>query len=290
MNTERGRNANAEANDYLGEMTRRNRLDARTADGLLSGRVPPGCQDLADVARFVEVLRATASAPPRPNVELAVVLAEGLSADTGDLPVTVGSNLYGPAPQVAVLPKRRMRKMLQVALAKLAGLGLVAKAGAASAAVVVATTGAGAAGVLPAPVQDGVADAVGTVTPFEFPSSADASAEFGQSVSTDAADPDEPGVDGPGVADTASDGRSSAGRDNAEDAGQPEDAGAQGFQGLNRADDNDRAADNLPSHVPGGSQTGAQQGSEHAERAAQAGDRAGNSGQQTGDDAGSNRP
>ena len=300
MNFRRGRNTDAEANDYVGEMPRSNRLDHGPVDSLLSGRVSPGCDDLADVARFVEVLGATASAPTRPNVELAAVLAEGFCTDTSVLPMTAGSNVYGPAPQETVLPKTRIRKMLEIALAKLAGLGLAAKAGAASAAVVVATTGAGATGVLPAPAQEAVADVVGAVTPFEFPPSADANAEFGQRVSTDATDPDEPGVHGPGVADTASHGRSSS-QDNAEDAGQPEDPDAQSWQGLDRADDNGKAADNLPSHVPGSSQTGVQQSSQH-ERAAEGGDHAGSTGRQTGDspasggqqtggdDAGRNRP
>jgi hypothetical protein len=55
-----------------------------------------------------------------------------------------------------------------VLLAKLLSAGTVAQAAAGAGIVVVAVTGAGVAGVLPDPLQDTVATAVETVTPFEL--------------------------------------------------------------------------------------------------------------------------
>ncbi|MGH3442555.1 MAG: hypothetical protein ACRDUY_11055 [Nitriliruptorales bacterium] len=186
MSDEVTRNGNGEAGDHRGEMTRRNRLDDRATDALFSGRVPSGREDLADVADLVEALRAAASVSPRPNADLAAVLTEGLSTEKGDLPATAGSNVNRPAPQAAGLPKwRKARRMIEIAVAKLGALGLAAKVGVASAAVVAGTVGGGAAGVLPGPVQDAVAATVEAVTPLDLPDSADAEADV-----ADAGDPD----------------------------------------------------------------------------------------------------
>src|SRR5690606_32581647 len=94
MSEEVTRNTDDLSGDDVGEMTRRPRLDDRTADALFSGRIPSDREDLADVAALVESLRTAASATPTPapNAALAAVLADGLSTDKGELPVTVGSN------------------------------------------------------------------------------------------------------------------------------------------------------------------------------------------------------
>lgn len=166
------RNTGGDSRDYVGEMTRRNRSDDRAADALFSGRVPPGHEDLAFVASLASALRSTASKAPEPHPGLAAVLSEGLSTDKGDLPVMAGSNVH--AHEAPGLPKwRRSKKMLEIALAKLTTLGLAAKVGIASAAVVAGATGAGAAGVLPAPAQDAVAASIEAVTPFDLPDSVD---------------------------------------------------------------------------------------------------------------------
>lgn len=139
-------------------------LDDEAIESLLAGDAPAD-EELADLAVFVDALRghAVAAPPPRPSAELAALLSDGLTATEPPI----------PAPVEAVRPPawgRRRRMVLETALAKLTALGLTAKVGVATAAVAAATTGAGAAGALPGPVQDAVADAVGAVTPFQLPS------------------------------------------------------------------------------------------------------------------------
>jgi hypothetical protein len=58
-------------------------------------------------------------------------------------------------------------------VAKVASASTVAQATAGLGIAVVGVTGAGAAGILPAPVQDGVATTVEAVTPFDLPQSMD---------------------------------------------------------------------------------------------------------------------
>ena len=60
--------------------------------------------------------------------------------------------------------------------AKIAGANTVAQAAAGLGIAVAGVTGAGAAGILPGPVQDGVAGAIEAVTPFEPPDSGDVTA------------------------------------------------------------------------------------------------------------------
>jgi hypothetical protein len=133
---------------------------------LASGRVPPGRDDLTDVARFAAALRNAAVASPRPSAELAALLAEGLSPAEFDAVASSSS--------ANRQPKKRKRTVLETALAKLASLGLAAKATAAVAALLAATTGAGAAGALPNSIQQAAADVVSAVSPFEIPRPEDA--------------------------------------------------------------------------------------------------------------------
>jgi len=140
----------------------------------------PGRDDVASVlAPFAaEVRFAVSGPPPAPSPALAVVLDAGFShpSEKGDLPVTAGSNVHGPAPQAAGLPKWKEERDMPVTgvlaglLAKIGGLGTAAKAAVAGA-TAVATMGlaGGAAGILPAPAQDVVAAAVNATSPFEFP-------------------------------------------------------------------------------------------------------------------------
>lgn len=233
------RNTGGEFGDDGGEMLRRDRLDERTADAVLTGRRgQPEGDDLADLAAFVAAVRSEATmAAARPNATLAEVLAHGVSAQKGDLPVTAASNVNGPATQVSGPPKWRIRRMLEIIATKLAALGLAGKAGIAGATVLAATTGAGAAGVLPDTLQDRVADAVSAVTPFEFPTSADDEAEFGGEVAEDATDPDDPGVEGEDIADDASDGRSTEGGERAEEGRSNADRSSEEVEDLPEQDD-----------------------------------------------------
>ena len=60
-------------------------------------------------------------------------------------------------------------QLLAALATKLAGFGMAAKAGLGVAVAAASVTTAGAAGVLPAPVQEAVADVVRVATPFELP-------------------------------------------------------------------------------------------------------------------------
>jgi hypothetical protein len=151
--------------------------DDRTIEALLSGGAPED-GDLALLVPFVEEVRyAVSGNPPAPSGALAAVLAAGLSTEKGDLLATAASNVTGPAPQAAGLPKwRKQQQMPSPAgflaglVAKLTGLGTAVKTAVATiSAVLTATLAAGGAGVLPAPAQHVVASLVGSVTPLHFP-------------------------------------------------------------------------------------------------------------------------
>lgn len=129
----------------------------------------PTC-DLPDVllADALADMRFLAGGPPpAPNRELAEVLAAGFSTDKGTPLVTAVRNVYGPAEQVAGLPKWRKERTM-FPLGFLSGVG--AKVAAGVGVAVVGVSAAGAAGALPGPAQRAVASVVQAVTPFELPS------------------------------------------------------------------------------------------------------------------------
>lgn len=150
----------------------------------MPGELPPNDA----LAPFAEEVRfAVSGPPPVPSMSLAEVLTAGFSGvsptEKGDLLATAASNVHGPAPQVAGLPKWKEETDMPVTgilaslLAKLAGAGTAAKG--ALAGVTAVTTMAmagGAAGVLPGPAQTLVASAVNAATPFEFPGADDPTA------------------------------------------------------------------------------------------------------------------
>lgn len=246
-------------------------LTARELDTLLSGRVPPGRGDLADMADFVMALESAVPDSVRPSRELEVLLTEGLSPEPAD--TEAGVRVPGRGTGAVGVGTRRMRRMLQLAAAKMASLGLVAKIGVASATVAAGTVGAGAAGVLPAPVQDAVADTVAAVTPFQLPSSADEQAELGGRVSTDATD-EEPGVDGSDVAEDASEsvgsGTDGESTTDEHDAGPGED----GSTAPDRSDDRpggESAPDSAPGEAPASADPGDGDDVSSADEAAESG-------------------
>ncbi len=153
--------------DDGGEMPRHRPIDDRAVDALLTGSAPD--EELASLSSFVADVRSAAEAVPLPSPALAAALAAGLSTsnEQGDLPVTAASNAHGPAQQAAGLPKWRTLKMKIKGL--VAGLGIAGKVALGAGLAAAATTGAGAAGVLPGPVQHAVASAFDTVTPFSMP-------------------------------------------------------------------------------------------------------------------------
>jgi hypothetical protein len=150
--------------------------DAGALDGLLVDPVLGG---------FVADLRRLAEEPaPTPSPALAAVLA-------------------GRGPVVDELAERRRRRHM-APVRTVAGLSLAAKVTLGVGIAVAATSGAAAAGVLPGPVQDTVAEVVSLATPFELHGSPAEPSGFGQSVRDDATD-DDPGVDGRSISDAARD-------------------------------------------------------------------------------------
>jgi hypothetical protein len=169
-------------------------LDDAAIDVLLAGRSvahSAAVPELAPLVTFVQDVRSVVDRPaPQPSAALAEVLASGLSTDKGDLLVTAGSNVNGPAEsraplharQVAGLPKWRKRpQMLPTGFLS----GLAVKIAAAVTAVLAGVTAAGAAGALPSPAQHVVAGVINSITPFSVPDG-DTSAAISTNVPTPA--------------------------------------------------------------------------------------------------------
>lgn len=143
-------------------------------ESFLAGRPVPA-QGTALVA-FGEAVREISARPGRPSPQLAELLVTGLLTD----PVGPSTELVPTARQPAYIlaagrPRRRRRTMftiLAAAAAKFASAGAIAQATTGVGLALVSVTGAGAAGVLPGAVQDGVADVIESVTPFDLPDSA----------------------------------------------------------------------------------------------------------------------
>lgn len=234
------------------------RRDDRTDEGairaLLAGRGAPEDESLV---RFVAELRQVAS-PVKPRDDLRELFAHGLD-------VTDAPSMARPAPK-----RSKGRRMIETLVGKLAGVGLAAKIGLASAVAVAGVTGAGVSDNLPEPAQDAFNNVVGAeveADDVELPEDVDLpeEAEFGQSVSDDARDG---GVDGRDVAEEASDGRSEEGRQTAEDAseGRSENGSENGADGLETADERSGDAEGQVD-TPAGPETG-------EERSGDAGDQA----------------
>jgi hypothetical protein len=141
----------------------------------LAGRpVPPGG---AAVVAFAEEVRQVAAQPGRPSVQLAELLATGLLTDLAGPSARSVPAVPAPAAQRATGRSTRRRRtmigFLAAGLAKFASAGAIAHAATGATIALAGVTGAGAAGVLPEPVQNGVADAVEFLTPLDFPDSAD---------------------------------------------------------------------------------------------------------------------
>ena len=126
-------------------------IDDGAFDALLAGTARDG--DHAFYASFVDDVRSVAGAVPTPSPALAAALASGIS----------------PTATVGTTPVPRWRKWKMKIQGFVAGLGIAGKLALGAGVAAAATTGAGAAGVLPGPVQQAFAKAVHTVTPFEAP-------------------------------------------------------------------------------------------------------------------------
>ena len=138
------------------EMSRRRPIDDATVEDVVTGRARD--PELAGLNGFVDDLRMSAfGAAPEPSPELAAVLTRGFSTDQGDQPATAARNANGPAviPQAAGLPKCQpsWRNVKMKISRTLAGLPIVAKIVLGVTVAAAATTGAGAAGMLPGPIE-----------------------------------------------------------------------------------------------------------------------------------------
>jgi uncharacterized membrane protein YgcG len=146
-------------------------------EALLAGRpVPEGA---AGLAAFTEAVRTSATRPGRPSAALADLLATGLLTDQSSPSARTARSAGSPPPRRSsrVRIRRRTAMIFPVLIAKFLSAGAVAQAATGAGVVVVAFTGIGAAGALPAPVQDTFAAVVETVTPLEAPTSEDDTAD-----------------------------------------------------------------------------------------------------------------
>ena len=233
-------------------------LDDRALEALLSGA--PSAQSGFDwLVPFVEDLEKAAQEPaPVVRPALALLLKEGFTPANGTVLATTPEDTVravpGPAP-AAMPPAPRteravVRPVLRGAFGRIAGLGLLAKAGLGFGLVAASTTAAGAAGVLPGPAQHAVAKVVSAATPFTFPDKASDKADHGRTVSTDATGAGDgvAGVDGRAVSDgvKATPGSGPGATPNSTGVG-PSGAGA---TGLDRANETP-AAGHVPTSVPG---------------------------------------
>ena len=139
-------------------------------DRLLAGRPVP--DEAALLVAFTQGVRADATHPGRPSPQLAQLLADGLptALDAADTRAVADP----AAPRPARRRGRRARiGILVAAVAKFASLGAVAQAATGVGIVLASVTGAGAAGVLPDPIQGQVSGVLEAVTPFELRDPAD---------------------------------------------------------------------------------------------------------------------
>lgn len=193
---------------YPSEMSEADRhrttdLDDRTVEALLAGRTPAGREDLRELASALTELRVQAQEPaPHPNAALLEVFAEPPVTAVGKWAAEGGST--APSPWRSTSPRwRKVPRMLAALfaslVAKISVLGMGAKA-----ALALTAAGAAAGGAVAVDLPDAVADALGRDRGAEQQDvEAPDAAEFGRGVADDASDPNEPGVDGPTVADEA---------------------------------------------------------------------------------------
>lgn len=227
------------APDHLGD---------EALDGLLAGT--PSAEAIGTpLATYLAAIRHDAeTTTAQPSEALQAVLVDGLA------PAEVGAG--GTMTSSAEERPRRggltwgvgSRALARVLVAKFAALGLLGKAAVAGAAVTVAASSAGAAGVLPDPAQHAFDGAVGRrtadvpVDPDVAPGDVDEGPDAPPTTRDPAATtppldtdvPDdatgsadgEPGVDGGDIAEDASDGRSVAGEQDRDRGAAPHDTPA----------------------------------------------------------------
>jgi hypothetical protein len=142
-------------------------------EAYLAGRPVSGAaaDTFPGLAAFSEAVRATATQPGRPNAALAELLATGLLTDQSSPSARTATSAGSPPARrsARVRIRRRTAMIFPVLVAKFLSAGAIAQAATGAGVAVVVVTGAGAAGVLPDPLQNTVSSVVATVTPFELP-------------------------------------------------------------------------------------------------------------------------
>ena len=152
-----------ESGDYPVEMPRTAMLDERSIEAILAGDA--GAQHQALSAFVAEMRSVSAGSVPQPSPALSSVFLHGVSTENGDLSATTASNVTGPAPQAAGLPK--WRKYSMAVKQFVAGLSIAGKLALGVGVAAAATTGAGTAGVLPDSAQHQFARAFDAIAPFD---------------------------------------------------------------------------------------------------------------------------
>lgn len=190
------------SDDYEDEMRPPRPLDDATVDLILAGE-PVGDDGLLAVAAFVADLRSSATSSPPPSAALAAVLAGGVATiDHGGVVPTSARRAARPLGRGSSWAGRRPRllpRLLSVFAVPVGTAGVGAKAAFGLAMAAASVTAAGAADILPDPVQHAMASVVRAVSPFEIPDPAGHHRDAGDSV-----DPDRDG-DASGEAPSTSD-------------------------------------------------------------------------------------
>ncbi len=156
--------------DDPGEMPRMPLLDEPSLDdqrieAILAGTA--GAEHPA-LSAFIADVRGQAQGPePVPSAALASLFTHGFSTEIGDLSATTASNVTGPGPQAAGLPK--WRNYIMVTKRFIAGLSIAGKLAFGAGVAAAATGGAGTVGALPDPLQHEFAQTFDVVAPFELP-------------------------------------------------------------------------------------------------------------------------
>ena len=183
-------------------------LDDATVEALLADRYHGDAPDLAPLSRFVRQMRSFADGPaPSPSAALAQVLSDSVpfdlavrraaSPEHGDR----RARRFGRQPEGSPRATAPRPPVVRIPVPVLAA--------AASAVLVAVLLAAGSARMLPGPTQDLVAQAVRTVTPFDFPEGRRPQATLSTAPSRQTAQPQRAApVDPsePGTGDRANDG------------------------------------------------------------------------------------
>lgn len=228
-------------------------LDDAAVELILAGRAAAD-DDLSALTAFVAEMRTSATMPPpAPSAALAAVLTAGLTAiDLADVAAATPTSAARPVRRIAGLVHSRRQAVSDFGsrrALRMGAAGVAAKIAFGCSVAAASVTAAGAAGVLPDPIQHAVAGVVRAVSPFEFPDPASR---------TDAGrqpDPDRPHQNPAGETPSSTD-------QNPRPAGEllPSDPGGQPHAGTDSSPgapdvmeaDPDRTDRSSPPTVPGG--------------------------------------